>query len=63
MAVYISSRGFINTRSNPHYGYWRPVIKEVVEEYLRCGDLKEGFARVRCPDCSYSYLLALACYS
>ena len=24
------------------------VVDEVVEEYLRCGDLHEGFARVRC---------------
>jgi hypothetical protein len=31
------------------YGFFRPVVDEVVEEYLRCGDLHEGFARVRCP--------------
>ena len=30
------------------YGFFRPVVDEVVEEYLRCGDLHEGFARVRC---------------
>ena len=30
------------------YGFFRPVADEVVEEYLRCGDLDEGFARVRC---------------
>ncbi|MGA1825087.1 MAG: transposase zinc-binding domain-containing protein, partial [bacterium] len=45
------------------YGFWRSVIKEVVEEYLRCGDLKEGFARVRCPDCGHSYILAFSCKS
>ena len=43
------------------YGYFRPVIKDVVEEYLRCGDLKEGFARVRCSDCGHEYLLAFSC--
>ena len=43
------------------YGFFRPVIREVVEEYLKCGDLKEGFARVRCPDCGHEYLLAFSC--
>jgi hypothetical protein len=43
------------------YGYFRPVIKKVVEEYLKCGDLKEGFARVRCHACGHEYLLAFSC--
>jgi hypothetical protein len=34
------------------------VIGEVVWEYLECGDLKNGFARVPCKDCSEEYLLA-----
>ncbi|MGA1871770.1 MAG: hypothetical protein ACMUJM_24860 [bacterium] len=34
------------------YGFFRPVIKEVVEDYLKCGDLAEGVARVRCSDCA-----------
>ncbi|MCX5870849.1 MAG: transposase zinc-binding domain-containing protein [Deltaproteobacteria bacterium] len=29
--------------------------------YFRCGDLTQGFARVRCPDCHHEYLLALFC--
>jgi hypothetical protein len=35
----------------------------VVEEYLRCGDLHEGFARVRFtnPDCRHEYLPAFSC--
>ncbi|MCP4263429.1 MAG: IS91 family transposase, partial [Planctomycetes bacterium] len=37
------------------------MIGEVVREYLRSGDLKEGFARVRCPDCGHEYLLAFSC--
>ena len=41
------------------YGYFRPIIREVVEEYLRCGDLKEGFARVRCSDCPHTFLINL----
>ncbi len=43
------------------YGFFRPVINEVVYEYLRCGDLKEGFARVRCKDCDHESLLAFSC--
>ena len=38
------------------YGYWRPVIAEVVEKYLACGILKHGFARVRCGACKHEYL-------
>lgn len=30
------------------YGYWRPVIRSSIDKFLKCGDLKEGFARVRC---------------
>jgi hypothetical protein len=30
------------------YGHFRPVIREVVEKYLVCGDLKEGFAMFWC---------------
>lgn len=43
------------------YGFFRPVIGEVVRAYLRCGDLKEGFARVRCPNCGYEFLLQFSC--
>jgi ribosomal protein S27E len=43
------------------YGYLRPIISEVVQGYLKCGDLSEGFARVRCPDCHHEYLLAFSC--
>lgn len=35
------------------YGFYRPVISDVVRAYLKCGDLKEGFARVRCPVCHH----------
>ncbi len=43
------------------YGYWRPVIAEVVEKYLACGILKHGFARVRCGACKHQYLVAFSC--
>jgi len=39
------------------YGFFRSVVDDVVHDYLKCGDLKEGFARVRCtnPDCREEY--------
>jgi len=43
------------------YGYFRPVISDVVRKYLVCGDLREGFARVRCDDCGHEYLLSFSC--
>lgn len=45
------------------HGFLRPVVDGVVEEYLRFGDLHEGFAGIRCsnPECKNEYLLALSC--
>lgn len=43
------------------YGFWRPVIRKTVEEYLKCGDLREGFARVRCPDCGHDMFVGFSC--
>ncbi len=43
------------------YGYWRPVIQRSVEAFLKCGDLQEGFARVRCPDCKHEIFVAYSC--
>ena len=48
-------------RYEDKYGYLRPVIRETVYKHLNCGDLKQGFARVRCPDCGHEYLLAFSC--
>ena len=43
------------------FGFYRLAISRVVTRYLECGDLREGFARVRCPDCHAEYLLAFSC--
>jgi hypothetical protein len=43
------------------YGYWRPVIERSVTAFLRCGDLHEGFARVRCGDCGHEMFVAFSC--
>ena len=43
------------------YGFWRPVVERAVAAFLRCGDLAEGFARVRCPDCRHEFFVAFSC--
>jgi len=43
------------------YGYWRPHVMDVIYKYLDCGDLHQGFARVKCEDCNHEYLLPFSC--
>jgi ribosomal protein S27E len=43
------------------YGFWRPVIRRAVDKFVKCGDLREGFARVRCPDCGHELFVAFSC--
>ncbi|MGB6340269.1 MAG: transposase zinc-binding domain-containing protein [Candidatus Aminicenantaceae bacterium] len=50
-------------RFEKEYGYFRPVIKDVVEKYLDCGNPMCGFARIRCPDCGEERLLCFSCKS
>jgi ribosomal protein S27E len=42
-------------------GFLRPIVKEVVERYLDCGNPRCGFARIRCPDCQAERLLMFSC--
>jgi hypothetical protein len=35
------------SRFEKAYGYFRPIIKDVVEKYLDCGNPRCGFARIR----------------
>jgi hypothetical protein len=42
-------------------GFFRPIIKEVVERYLDCGNPRCGFARIRCPACHAEHLLMFSC--
>lgn len=49
------------SRFQKEYGFLLPVIKEVVEHYLDCGNLRCGFARIRCPDCGEDRLLRFSC--
>jgi Putative transposase/Transposase zinc-binding domain len=48
-------------RFQERYGYWRPVIRSSIDKFLKCGDLREGFARVRCPDCGEEFFVAFSC--
>ena len=45
----------------PRYDFLRSIIPEVVNNYLDCGDLERGSARVRCDHCKHEYLLAFSC--
>ena len=48
-------------RYEKKYGFWRPVIGDAVGSFLKCGDIQEGFARVRCPDCTHEFFVAFSC--
>jgi len=41
--------------------HWRPILRGVIEEFLDCGYLRHGFARVWCGACRSDYLLAFSC--
>ena len=42
-------------------GFFRPIVKDVVERYLDCGNPRCGFARIRCPDCAEERLVMFSC--
>jgi len=42
--------GVCGGRFAPRCGYWRTVIRTAIDNYVKCGDLREGFAWVRCPE-------------
>lgn len=48
-------------RYQARYGFWPPAMAVAVEKFLECGDLQQGFARVRCPDCAEELLVAFSC--
>lgn len=43
------------------YGFFRPYLQQVIYRYLDCGNLHNGFARVKCRECNHEYLLAFSC--
>ena len=56
-----SFRQAYDERYQAKYGFWRPVIDRSVAAFLKCGDLQQGFARVRCPDCKHEMFVAFSC--
>ena len=48
-------------RYERQFGYYRPITEKVFFKYLDCGILRQGFARIRCDQCHYEYLLAFSC--
>jgi hypothetical protein len=48
-------------RFEPQSGPLRSVVVRSVEEFLSCGRLQGGFARIRCTKCRKEHLLAFSC--
>ncbi len=48
-------------RSLRRNGPWRSVVTHVADQFLACGVLEHGFARIRCDTCAHEYLLAFSC--
>jgi hypothetical protein len=48
-------------RYDREHGFWRPVVRRVVEQFLDCGDLRCGFARLWRPTCRKDLLLPYSC--
>jgi len=48
-------------RFEPRSGSLRPVVVRSVAEFVGCGRLQGGFARIRCPKCRAEHLLAFSC--
>ena len=48
-------------RYQSRHGFLRPIIPEVVNKFMDCGDLERGFARIRCDHCQKDHLLAFSC--
>jgi hypothetical protein len=53
-------RGY-EERVEPRSGLLRPVVVRSVEQFLSCGRLQGGCARIRCPKCHAEHLLAFSC--
>ena len=48
-------------RYEKQYGFWRFIIRSSIDKFLKCGDLKEGFARVKCKKCGKEMFIAFSC--
>jgi len=57
---YPQSAAAYEQRYQECYGFWRPAIATAVQKFLECGDLHQGFARVRCPKCAHEFFVAFS---
>ena len=48
-------------RYEKQYGFWRPIIRSSIDKFKKCGDLKEGFARIKCKECGHEMFVAFSC--
>jgi hypothetical protein len=48
-------------RFEQRYGPLRPVVRSVLERFIVCGDLRLGFARIRCETCYLEYITPFSC--
>jgi hypothetical protein len=48
-------------RFAPAHGHWRAIVSGTVAKFLRCGDLHEGFARVKCRACKHEFFVGFSC--
>ena len=48
-------------RFRKRFGFLRSHLKQVMFNFLQCGDVHAGFARIRCDTCGNEYLLAFSC--
>ena len=53
--------GAYEERFEPRWGPLRSVVVRTAEAFLECGRLRNGFARIRCPQCRGEHLLAFSC--
>ena len=58
---YETFEGCCDERYEQQYGYWRPVIRDKIFRFQDCGDLRQGFARIRCKSCGHSLVLVFSC--
>ena len=48
-------------RYGAKYGFYRPAMRIAADKFIKCGDLREGFARVRCDDCGHDLFVSFSC--
>ena len=43
------------------FGFWRPVIRRSIDKFIKCGELREGFTRVKCTSCDKEMFIPFSC--